>query len=75
MEVIVASSDYPHGVVQFQTPLSRDTQEGSGVLSIPVQRIAGLSGDIRVNYSLNSLSAVLGRDYTSTQSCKHFLSK
>lgn len=75
MEVIVASSDYPHGVVQFQTPLSRDAQEGSGVLSIPVQRIAGLSGEIRVNYSLNPLSAVAGSDYTSTQSCKHSLCK
>ena len=75
MEVIIASSDYPHGVIQFQTPLSRDAQEGSGVLSILVQRIAGLSGEIRVNYSLNPLSAVAGSDYTSTQSCEYFLSE
>lgn len=71
VEVIVASSDFPHGVIQFQTPLSRDTQEGSGVISIPVQRIAGLSGEIRVNYSVNPLSAVAGSDYISTESCEH----
>lgn len=75
VEVIVASSDYPHGVIQFQTPLSRETQEGSGVISIPVQRTAGPSGEIRVNYSLNPLSAVAGSDYTSTESCEHILSK
>ena len=73
MTVIVASSDHPHGAIQFQAPLSRETQEGSGVLSIPVQRNAGLSGDIRVNYSLNPLSAVAGSDYISTQSCEHIL--
>ena len=71
MTVIVASSDHPHGTIQFQAPLSQETQEGSGVLSIPVQRNAGLSGDIRVNYSLNPLSAVAGSDYISTQSCEH----
>ena len=73
MTVIVASSDHPHGAIQFQAPLSRETQEGSGVLSIPVQRNTGLSGDIRVNYSLNPLSAVAGIDYISTQSCEHIL--
>ena len=71
VEVIIASSDYPHGVVQFQTPLSRQTQEGSGVISIPVHRLAGPSGNIRVNYSLNPLSAAAGSDYTTSESCEH----
>jgi len=74
VEVIVASSDYPHGVVQFQTPLSRQTQEGSSILSILVQRNAGLSGDIRVNYSVEPLSAAAGSDYISTASCEHIFS-
>lgn len=73
VEVIVPSSDYPHGIVQFQTPLSRRTQEGSGVLTIPVQRNAGPSGEIRVNYSVNSLSAIEGSDYISTESCELYL--
>lgn len=74
VEVIVASSDYPHGVIQFQAPPSRQTQEGSGVIAIPVQRVAGVSGEVRVNYSVSPLSAVAGSDYNSTGSCEHFLS-
>ena len=70
VEVIVASSDYPHGVVQFQAPAFRETQEGSGVITIPVLRNAGIIGTLRVNYSVESMSAVASNDYLSTETCK-----
>ena len=70
IEVIVASSDYPHGVVQFQAPAFRETREGSGVITIPVLRNAGIVGAIRVNYSVEPMSATAGSDYLSTGTCK-----
>jgi len=70
VEVIVASSDYPHGVVQFQAPAFRETQEGSGVITIPVLRNAGIIGTLIVNYSVETMSAVAGNDYLSTETCK-----
>ena len=73
VEVIVASSDYPHGVIQFQAPPFRETQEGSGVITIPVPRNAGIIGTVRVNYSVESMSAVAGSDYQSTENCKDII--
>jgi hypothetical protein len=40
--------------------------EGSASIRVPVQRVGGLAGDVAVQYTITSGSAVEGTDYTAT---------
>ena len=61
----MTASDDPHGVVEFAQPSAIMIQESSFTLSIPIERLGGIVGDIRANFSvLLSSTATSLEDYT-----------
>ena len=50
MDVIVRASDDPHGVVEFTQPSAVVTPETGLTLSVPIERLKGLVGDLVLNF-------------------------
>lgn len=70
LNVTVAASDYPHGVVQFAQPVSINTSEADLSLTVPVVRNFGLVGGLRVNFTIVAISATTPDDFNVASSCK-----
>lgn len=65
VDVIVTASDDPHGVVEFSPPTAVTIEESSVTLSIPVERLGGIVGDLRANVAILPSSTATGlEDYT-----------
>ncbi len=64
VDIVVAASNNPHGLVQFAPPLVLEIQETSTVLTLPLQRTQGLVGSLQVNFSIIQSSAMTPEDFT-----------
>ena len=70
IDIFVAASDNPHGVVQFAPPLQVDTQEATTTLMLPLQRSFGLVGPLRVNFSVTPNTAQTPEDFNISSECE-----
>ena len=71
VDIFVAASDGPHGVVQFSEPLAVLTEEGVGTLFLPLQRTLGLVGSVRVNFTVvPGSSSALVEDFSLPSLCE-----
>ena len=70
LSVVIAASDYPHGVVQFNQPLLIETPEADRMINIPLVRSFGLVGDLIVNFTVVPISAATPDDFIVASSCK-----
>ena len=65
VDIIVAASDDPHGVVEFGQPSALVVEEADISVSVPIERHNGLVGDLRAIFSiLASSTATRSEDYT-----------
>ena len=60
--ITVAASDDPYGVLDFEPPLVRNVSEGSNAV-LTVRRKHGITGRLALNFSIESTTATLGKDY------------
>jgi len=70
IDIFVAASDSPHGVVQFAPPLQVDTEEVTTTLMLPLRRSFGLVGPLRVNFSVNPNTAQTPEDFNISSECE-----
>lgn len=70
VDVIVAASDNPHGVVEFAQSGFTETDEVDATIMIPLQRNMGLIGLLRVNFSVTPSTAVTPDDFVVSSQCK-----
>ena len=70
IDIFVAASDSPHGIVQFAPPLQVDTEEVTTTLMLPLQRSFGLVGALRVNFSVTPNTAQTPEDFNISSECE-----
>lgn len=64
LTVIMASSDNPHGIVNFLPPLMRTVSEDAVSATITILRSGGTVGELVVNITVHDSGAVMPNDYT-----------
>lgn len=75
LTVIMASSDNPHGIVNFLPPLMRTVSEDIGSVAIVVLRSGGLVGELVVNITVHDNGALMPSDYliSNYSECHYYL--
>ena len=61
--ITVAASDEPYGVLEFDPPLMRNVSEDGPNVVLTVRRKHGITGRLALNFSVESTTAIAGRDY------------
>ncbi|XP_053392824.1 sodium/calcium exchanger 2-like isoform X2 [Mercenaria mercenaria] len=64
-QVVILNDDEP-GTVEFDKP-SFLFKESCGVARVPVKRVNGADGELKLNWKTKDISAVGGRDYEETE--------
>lgn len=64
-QVVILNDDEP-GTVEFEKP-SFLFKESCGVARVPVKRVNGADGELRLKWKTKDISAVGGRDYEETE--------
>ena len=63
LTVIMASSDNPHGIVNFLPPLTRTVSEDTASATVTILRSGGTVGDLAVNITVHDSGATMPSDY------------
>ena len=70
--ITVVASDDPYGIVEFQSATPLNVSEDIGFVNLTVLRNGGSIGQLSVNYSVSSDTAIEGADHESFGSGRCF---
>ena len=74
VEITVAASDNPYGMVQFVDSLPLNVTENAGHINISATRTGGLIGRLQVMFTTTNAGAVPGVDFMPTSGSEFFVS-